>query len=205
MGLISQRISCETQHQHQTNMFTQFHITASYRFQYGHQRHYNAVKAPRYFHFVINHTSKLSSIWWLKQTIRILDSISCYYFNFRQELGFPHLKGSSQPVLPEHSNGWDSRKLPNFLTQTRFPASNQISASQGWTAKLPNTTFFQANRCANLSATEMGERILYWSVAQPLDSFKHALGHKPTANTKSSILGQICFTVIDLQSDAAIS
>jgi len=51
--------------------------------------------------------------------------------------------------------------------------------------KLPNTTFFQANRCVNLSVTEMGERMPYSSVQQPLDSSKHGAGHKPIANTKT--------------------
>jgi hypothetical protein len=71
--------------------------------------------------------------------------------------------------------------------------------------KLPNTTFFQANRCVHLFVTEMGERILHSSVEQPLESSKHGSGHKPIANTKSSILGQICFTLIDFETDTVIS
>jgi hypothetical protein len=113
-----------------------------------------------------------------------LDSISCYYFNFRQELGLPHLNGSSQPVVPEHSNGGDSRKIPDFLTQTHFPASIRYRHPK---VKLPNTTFFHANQCVNLSITEMGERMLYSSVWQPLDSSKHGTNNKQIANTKSSI------------------
>jgi len=54
--------------------------------------------------------------------------------------------------------------------------------------KLPNTIFFQANCCVNLSVTEMGKRMLYSSVEEPLDSSKHGAGNKPIANTKSSIL-----------------
>jgi hypothetical protein len=50
----------------------------------------------------------------------------------------------------------------------------------------------------------MGERMLYSSVEQPLDSSKHGAGHKPIAYTKSSFLGQISFTLIDLETETAI-